>query len=44
MTPLPFIVKNCGPYALQEMDNLVGALKAEGFAFKTCAQIAEETP
>jgi len=42
--PDPFIVKNCGPYALQEMDNLVGALKAEGFAFKTCAQIAEETP
>jgi peptidoglycan-N-acetylglucosamine deacetylase len=41
--PEPFIVGNCGPYALEQMDSLIGALKGAGFAFKTCREIAEET-
>jgi hypothetical protein len=41
--PDPFITKNCGAYALQEMENLIGALKAGGFEFKTCHEVAEET-
>ena len=41
--PEPFIVKNCGTYALEQMDSLISALKKGGFVFKTCRQVAEET-
>lgn len=41
--PNPFIVKNCGDYALEQFDLLVAALKARGGVFKTAKEIAKET-
>lgn len=38
--PDPFIVKNCGDYALEQFDALLSGLKARGAEFKTAAQIA----
>src|SRR5690606_24209254 len=35
--PDPFIVKNCGDYALEQFDLLLSGLKARGAAFKTAA-------
>ncbi len=42
--PQPFIVKNCGDYALEQLDILTDELKKRGAAFRTAAQIAAETP
>jgi len=38
--PDPFIVKNCGPYALEQFDLLLGGLRDRGAAFRTAAEIA----
>lgn len=38
--PDPFIVKNCGEYALEQFDLLLQGLKARGGSFKTAAEIA----
>jgi peptidoglycan/xylan/chitin deacetylase (PgdA/CDA1 family) len=40
--PEPFLIRNCGPYALEQMDALIGALKEAGFGFKTCREVAAE--
>jgi peptidoglycan/xylan/chitin deacetylase (PgdA/CDA1 family) len=42
--PDPFIVKNCGGYAAEQLDELIRLLKAEGATFHTAAQIAAATP
>ncbi len=42
--PNPFIVKNCGKYALEQLDALTSELKKRGAIFKTAAQIASDTP
>jgi hypothetical protein len=41
--PEPFIIKNCGRYALTQLENLIKALKGAGCEFETCREIAEET-
>lgn len=41
--PDPFITKNCGPYALTQLELLIDGLAARGGRFKTAAQIAEAT-
>jgi peptidoglycan/xylan/chitin deacetylase (PgdA/CDA1 family) len=41
--PDPFIVKNCGDYALEQFDLLVAGLLARGAEFRTAAQIAAAT-
>jgi peptidoglycan/xylan/chitin deacetylase (PgdA/CDA1 family) len=33
VTPDPFIVRNCGPYAIEQLDSLLGALLARGTRF-----------
>ena len=38
--PDPFIVANCGDYALEQLDLLIAGLKARGGCFKTAAEIA----
>jgi peptidoglycan/xylan/chitin deacetylase (PgdA/CDA1 family) len=38
--PDPFIVRNCGEYALAQMDILISALKAAGGEFLTCRDLA----
>jgi peptidoglycan-N-acetylglucosamine deacetylase len=40
--PDPFIVKNCGPYAAQELDTLIKRLLEKGAAFSQARQIAKE--
>lgn len=40
--PDPFIVKNCGDYALEQLDILIGALRDRGGSFVTAAEIAAE--
>ena len=40
--PLPFIVKNCGPKALKQFDNLCSMLKKRGARFITAKELAEE--
>lgn len=40
--PLPFIVKNCGPKALAQLDRLCDLLKARGGRFVTAEQLAAE--
>lgn len=40
--PLPFIVKNCGPYAVEQLDTLCGRLKEMGGRFITAEQLAAE--
>lgn len=42
--PNPFIVKNCGEYALEQLDILTSELKKRGAVFKTAADIAADTP
>ena len=41
--PDPFIVKGCGDYAVEQLDLLLAGIKARGGAFRTAAQIAEDT-
>lgn len=41
--PNPFIVKNCGPYAAEQLDALVGSLLERGAEFLQAQQIANET-
>ncbi len=38
----PFIVRNCGPYAVEQLDLLMQGLRQRGAAFKTAAGIASE--
>ena len=38
--PHPFIVENCGDYALQQLDILIQSLKTMGFTFTTCIDYA----
>jgi peptidoglycan/xylan/chitin deacetylase (PgdA/CDA1 family) len=40
--PLPFIVKNCGPKAVGELDRLCGMLKERGARFVTAVDLAKE--
>jgi len=40
--PDPFIVKNCGDYAAEQLDNLLAGLSARNAAFYQARQIAEE--
>ena len=40
--PDPFIVKNCGDYALEQLDLLITRLKDMGAEFLTCRALAEE--
>lgn len=42
--PNPFIVKNCGDYALNQLDLLITGLKKRGGIFRTAADIAVDTP
>lgn len=39
--PDPFIVKNCGDYALKQLDQLIGRLQDMGAEFLTCRALAE---
>jgi len=41
--PDPFIVKNCGPYAAEQLDRLIQMLLDRGAEFAQARQIAEET-
>lgn len=43
VTPEPFIIKNCGPHALEQFGLLVEGLQARGARFLTCADVAAET-
>jgi len=40
VTPDPFIVKNCGPYAVQQLDTLIRELRARGVRFLRAADAA----
>ncbi|MHB9133742.1 MAG: polysaccharide deacetylase family protein [Armatimonadota bacterium] len=40
--PDPFLVKNCGDYALQQFSLLLDALQARGARFTTCKELAAE--
>lgn len=42
--PDPFIVKNCGDYALEQFDFLLEGLRERGAEFQTAAEIASRTP
>ncbi|MFA7172977.1 MAG: polysaccharide deacetylase family protein [Kiritimatiellia bacterium] len=42
VTPLPFIVKNCGPEAVKQLDRMTDMLKQRGGRFVTAQQLAEE--
>lgn len=42
--PDPFIVKNCGPYALAQLELLITGLQQRGATFHTAAEIARATP
>jgi peptidoglycan/xylan/chitin deacetylase (PgdA/CDA1 family) len=39
--PMPFLLKNCGDYALAQFDELVAAMKAQGFVFRAARDLAE---
>ncbi len=39
--PDPFIVKNCGDYAVEQLDNLISALRERGARFRQAIQFAE---
>ena len=41
--PDPFIVKNCGRYALEQFDLLLTGLRQRGASFRTAAEIARDT-
>jgi hypothetical protein len=41
VTPNPFIVKNCGAFALEQLDNLLGTLRDRGAGFFQAREIAE---
>lgn len=40
--PLPFIVENCGEYAVEQFDRTCAMLKARGARFVTSGRLAEE--
>ena len=40
--PLPFITKNCGPKAVQQLDRVCAMLKQRGGRFVTAKKLAEE--
>jgi peptidoglycan/xylan/chitin deacetylase (PgdA/CDA1 family) len=39
--PDPFLIKNCGPYALQQFALVIAGLQARGAEFTTCRELAE---
>ena len=41
VVPDPFLVKNCGPYALEQFQVLIEVLKSQDAQFVTCRQLAE---
>jgi hypothetical protein len=41
--PAPFIVKNCGQYAVEQFDLLLSMLRERGAQFFQARQIAKET-
>lgn len=41
VTPDPFIVANCGGYALEQLDLLLLGLRERGAAFTSCAAYVE---
>jgi len=41
--PDPFIVKNCGDFALEQLEQLISALKTRGGEFLSAARIAERS-
>jgi len=41
--PDPFIVKNCGPVAVEQFDRLLDRLTEAGAVFKTAGELADET-
>lgn len=41
--PDPFIVKNCGDFALEQFDHLLAGLRERGATFSTAAEIASST-
>ena len=40
--PDPFIVKNCGQYALEQLDVFIREMKSSGARFTTCEELAAE--
>lgn len=42
VTPLPFIVENCGPVAVRELDHLCAMLVEAGGRFLTAGELAQE--
>jgi hypothetical protein len=42
VVPDPFIVKNCGPYALEQLGLLIDGLRERGARFLSCEQMARE--
>jgi len=42
VVPDPFIVKNCGPYALEQFGLLLDGLVARGATFATCRELAAD--
>lgn len=42
VVPDPFIVKNCGPYALEQFEALLSGLIERGAVFMTCRDLAAE--
>ncbi len=42
VVPEPFLIKNCGPYALEQFGLLIEGLQARGGKFTTCRAMAEE--
>ena len=38
--PDPFIIKNCGPYATEQLDVLIDFLKARGSEFLQARQVS----
>ena len=40
--PLPFIVKNCGPKAVKQLDRVIAMFKQRGGRFVTAKELAAE--
>lgn len=41
VVPEPFLIQNCGPYALEQFGLLIDGLQARGGEFTTCKRLAE---
>ena len=40
--PLPFILKNCGYYAIEQFDRLIATMKSEGYSFYDARTLAAQ--